>query len=64
MQNALERLMEGKTSLIVAHRLSTVMKADRIIVLNKGKIVEDGTHLELMNMQGHYYRLCTLQGLS
>lgn len=64
VQNALERLMEGKTSLIVAHRLSTVMKADRILVLNKGSIVEDGTHQELMNMQGHYYRLCTLQGLS
>lgn len=64
VQMALERLMEGKTSLIVAHRLSTVMNADRILVLNKGCIVEEGTHHELMKHQGHYYRLCALQGLS
>lgn len=64
VQNALERLMEGKTSLIVAHRLSTVMNADRILVLHKGHIVEEGAHLELLERKGHYYRLCTLQGLS
>jgi subfamily B ATP-binding cassette protein MsbA len=64
VQMALERLMEGKTSLIVAHRLSTVMNADRILVLYKGCIVEEGTHHELMKHQGHYYRLCALQGLS
>lgn len=64
VQNALDRLMEGKTSLIVAHRLSTVMNADRILVLHKGHIVEEGTHLQLLEQKGHYYRLCTLQGLS
>lgn len=64
VQNALERLMAGKTSLMVAHRLSTVMNADRIIVLNKGKIVEKGSHQELINLKGHYSRLCSFQGLS
>ena len=64
VQNALERLMIGKTSLIVAHRLSTVMNADRILVLSKGKIIEEGTHQELLSLKGHYSRLCSLQGLS
>jgi subfamily B ATP-binding cassette protein MsbA len=64
VQNALERLMEGKTSLIVAHRLSTVMNADRILVLSKGKIVEEGSHQDLLALKGHYFRLCSLQGIS
>jgi subfamily B ATP-binding cassette protein MsbA len=64
VQNALERLMIGKTSLIVAHRLSTVMNADRILVLSKGKIIEEGTHQALLSLKGHYSRLCSLQGLS
>lgn len=64
VQNALERLMVGKTSLMVAHRLSTVMNADRILVLSKGKIIEEGTHQELLSIKGHYSRLCSLQGLS
>jgi subfamily B ATP-binding cassette protein MsbA len=64
VQNALECLMNGKTSLIVAHRLSTVMNADRILVLSKGKIIEEGTHQELLSIKGHYSRLCSLQGLS
>jgi len=64
VQNALERLMEGKTSLIVAHRLSTIKKANRILVLSKGQIVETGSHQELIAIKGHYYRLCSLQGLS
>ena len=64
VQNALETLMEGKTSLVVAHRLSTVMNADIIHVLHKGRIVETGSHFQLLELKGHYYRLCSLQGLA
>ncbi len=49
VQEALEKLMEGRTSLVIAHRLSTVRKADKIIVLSGGKIVEQGTHTELLS---------------
>jgi ATP-binding cassette subfamily B protein len=45
---------QGKTVLLIAHRLSTVILADKIVVLEKGKLVEEGTHLELLNKQGHY----------
>ena len=57
VQAALERLMKGQTTLIIAHRLSTVEKADRIIVLAGGSIVEQGTHAELMSSAGLYSRL-------
>lgn len=63
VQEALEKLMENRTSLVIAHRLSTVRKADKIIVLSKGEIIEEGTHDELMNLQGTYYKLSTLQGI-
>lgn len=53
----LDLFCQGKTSLIVAHRLSTVKNADKIIVLNKGKIVEEGTHVELTALKGYYYNL-------
>ena len=56
MEN-LGKLFEGKTVVIVAHRLSTVKNADNIIVLDKGRVVEQGTHKELSRMKGHYYEL-------
>lgn len=61
IQDALTRLMQDRTSLVVAHRLSTVQNADRIIVLHKGEIREQGTHQELLSLEGIYYRLYQLQ---
>ena len=61
IQDALERLMSGRTSLVVAHRLSTVRNVDRIIVLHKGRIRESGTHQELLKKRGVYYTLYLLQ---
>jgi ATP-binding cassette subfamily B protein len=61
IQQALEKLMEGRTSVIVAHRLSTVRQADRIIVLNHGRIIETGSHEELIHLHGFYYHLNQLQ---
>ena len=61
IQQAVASLMANRTSLVVAHRLSTVKSADRIIVLNRGCIIESGNHAELMNKAGFYYRLQQLQ---
>ena len=61
IQDALPRLLSGRTSLVVAHRLSTIQDADRIIVLHKGKIREQGTHQELLAEKGLYYNLFLLQ---
>ncbi len=61
IQNALKKLFEGRTSIIVAHRLSTIKDADRIIVLHKGRIREIGSHAELLQNKGIYYRLYQLQ---
>lgn len=61
VQNALEKMMENRTSLIIAHRLSTIQKADMIVVMDKGTIVEQGTHQELLDKQGVYYKLVELQ---
>ena len=61
VQEALNRLMVGRTSIIIAHRLSTIKNADRILVLDKGKLVEDGTHEELMEKNGLYAHLYQIQ---
>jgi ATP-binding cassette subfamily B protein len=61
IQQALDKLMQNRTSLVVAHRLSTVRNADRIIVLNRGRIVETGHHADLMQQKGFYFRLHQLQ---
>jgi len=62
IQEALIKLMSNRTSIVVAHRLSTAREADKIIVLNRGQIIETGNHSELMKLQGFYYRLNQLQG--
>ena len=58
---ALRHLMSGRTTFIIAHRLSTIRDADRIVVLDDGRIVETGSHDELMNFNGHYARFTRLQ---
>ncbi len=63
IQEALERLMKNRTSFIIAHRLSTIHNAERILVMDDGKIVETGTHGELMGKKGLYHRLYTLKNL-
>ncbi|MEH7237535.1 ABC transporter ATP-binding protein [Bacillus sp. JJ1562] len=61
IQEALQRLMKGKTSFIIAHRLNTIEKADQIIVLNEGGIIEMGNHESLIQQKGYYYNLFTSQ---
>lgn len=61
IQQALEKLMEGRTTIMVAHRLSTIQHADKIIVMHKGQIREEGTHQELLEQDGIYKRLYELQ---
>lgn len=61
VQDALEKMMENRTSLVIAHRLSTIQKADWIVVMEKGNIVEQGTHHELIAKRGMYYKLVELQ---
>jgi ATP-binding cassette subfamily B protein len=61
IQKGIERILEGRTSIIIAHRLSTIKNCDRILVVRKGKIIEDGSHKELMTKKGYYYSLYTRQ---
>ena len=63
VQQALERLMRGRTSIIVAHRLTTIEQADRIVVMDEGHIVEQGNHTQLMQQQGYYAKLRSLSSL-
>jgi subfamily B ATP-binding cassette protein MsbA len=63
VQEALENLMKNRTSLVIAHRLSTIQRADLIVVLNHGKIVEKGTHKELLAKKAVYKNLVELQTL-
>ena len=64
VQDALEKMMQNRTSIVIAHRLSTIQNADSIVVLHKGKIVEQGTHLELLELNGKYKKLVQMQTLS
>lgn len=61
IQRATDVLTEGRTSIVIAHRLSTIQKADKIIVLEKGEIIEEGSHQELLSQDGHYRKLFELQ---
>ncbi len=61
VQQAIERLMENRTTIVVAHRLSTIRNADRICVMENGQIVEQGTHNELLSKEGRYQQLYEMQ---
>lgn len=61
IQEAIQKVLKGRTSFVIAHRLSTIRNADRILVINDGKIVESGNHRELIKNKGHYYKLYTNQ---
>ena len=59
VQEALDKAREGRTTIIIAHRLSTIQNADCIAVLHRGRVVEHGTHSELMSKRSHYHRMHT-----
>ncbi|MDB5416897.1 MAG: transporter, HlyB/MsbA family, partial [Phenylobacterium sp.] len=61
VQRALDQAMQGRTTLVIAHRLATVLKADRIVVMDEGRVVEQGSHLELVAKGGLYAKLAALQ---
>jgi ATP-binding cassette subfamily B protein/subfamily B ATP-binding cassette protein MsbA len=61
IEQGVDRLMDGRSSFVIAHRLSTIINADQIVVLDKGRIVEQGTHQELLARQGRYFKLYTMQ---
>ncbi|MCC5946397.1 MAG: ABC transporter ATP-binding protein [Bernardetiaceae bacterium] len=63
VQEALENLMKNRTSLVIAHRLSTIQHADKIIVLQEGKVIEAGTHHELLKQEGAYHKLLSMQNM-
>ncbi len=61
IQQALDRLQQGRTTLVIAHRLSTIEKADRIVVMDQGRVVEQGSHIELLELNGYYASLHAVQ---
>ena len=61
IQEAIHKVLNGRTSFIIAHRLSTIRSADRILVIEKGRVIEEGTHKQLLQKKGYYYRLYTNQ---
>jgi ABC-type multidrug transport system fused ATPase/permease subunit len=61
VQQAMDTLMQGRTSVVIAHRLSTIVNADKIVVMDRGRIVEEGSHAELLAQRGRYFNLYTLQ---
>jgi len=61
VQKALANLMKNKTSVVIAHRLSTIRKADKIVVMEKGRVIQSGTHHELLEKGGTYKKLYELQ---
>jgi ATP-binding cassette subfamily B protein len=61
IRGAMSRLLENRTSIVIAHRLSTVLTADRILVMHKGKVAEIGSHEQLINRRGLYWRLFQIQ---
>ncbi len=63
IQDAVQKVLEGRTSFIIAHRLSTIRRADRILVIDQGRVIEEGDHNELLALQGKYYHLYTNQFL-
>lgn len=64
VQDALDHIMKGRTSIVVAHRLSTIKNADQIVVLDEGRVVETGSHSDLIERKGEYYKFINLQSLS
>ena len=63
IQEAIERLISGRTTLMIAHRLSTLRKANKIIVLDQGRVIEFGSHDELMALKGKYHKLIEIQSM-
>jgi ATP-binding cassette subfamily B protein len=64
IQEGLEELLKGRTAIIIAHRLATIQMVDRIVVVHKGRIVQEGSHRELISEDGYYSRLYKLQYLA
>jgi len=63
IQESLHALMDGRTTIVIAHRLSTLSEMDRILVFDNGKIIEDGTHAELLKAKGHYAKMWQMQAM-
>ena len=63
IEHTIERLISGRTTLMIAHRLSTLRKANKIIVVDQGKIIEFGSHDELMALKGKYHKLIEIQSM-